>query len=676
MVAAAGRHVALIGVLSLMCAGGASAHAGDGAAIRGVITSKADGKPVKDVRIIVFNPAKHMLFSQMGDDLTLSDFDMRVGGVDEKTGEVGTKLATSGQVTTGDDGRYEVAGLDPSCKYQLVVYHATLGYTYRIGIAVAAETPTMMDIEMVGPAFIEVEVERDLIPPGIRAQISVSLMSASMMMVNGEMQFGDNGTPHMNFTKTAPIAERGPTRVGPVPPARRLQVSVIAGGMGAMGSQTPIRSTGVSVIAGETASVGIRVGDGATICGRVTDPDGKPCARLIVSAAVSGGFIEADQQATFSGITDADGRYELRGVSPGAYQLAVIPGQGGGFGGFWNLATLGVRVRDKTSRIVRDFQNIDAKIAEPELPAGVNAYAIPVRVTSKATGERLAGVQIAAAPMKGANVSVYADPSGAISLYVNDAERDALLAKSGNAMIGGGPWGGMSYTDSDGSGAIGLLLHEDGEYIVIAVHPEAGIAVIPNVSPGKHKNEPLNIELERAVYLSVPAVKVDFGADAQMYHMAQWIPPGVDLSSGETIRKGLEGATNVSLSSVWREGFAGVSRIGPLPARAAILVSSSVNMPKRTTTVTTLRQAVVRAEPGATLEYSPVVGEGATISGRVVAEGGKPMADVTVVVKTDDPGRLVLSAITDKDGKYRLTGVPAGNFPIEITRNALRTAPG
>ena len=55
-----------------------------------------------------------------------------------------------------------------------------------------------------------------------------------------------------------------------------------------------------------------------------------------------------------------------------------------------------------------------------------------------------------------------------------------------------------------------------------------------------------------------------------------------------------------------------------------------------------------------------------TVTGRVLAEGGAPVAGATVAVAGHDsgiPGVTQLSSPTDANGRYTLAGVPSGQYP-------------
>ena len=54
------------------------------------------------------------------------------------------------------------------------------------------------------------------------------------------------------------------------------------------------------------------------------------------------------------------------------------------------------------------------------------------------------------------------------------------------------------------------------------------------------------------------------------------------------------------------------------------------------------------------------------MTGRVLAEGGAPVAGATVAIAGHDsgiPGVTQLSAPTDANGRYTLSGVPSGQYP-------------
>ena len=61
-------------------------------------------------------------------------------------------------------------------------------------------------------------------------------------------------------------------------------------------------------------------------------------------------------------------------------------------------------------------------------------------------------------------------------------------------------------------------------------------------------------------------------------------------------------------------------------------------------------------------------GEGGTVAGRAIDFRNTPVVDATVFV-TPDAGQ---TASTDSEGRFRLAGVPAGRYTIEVRTSELR----
>src|ERR1700726_3563682 len=55
---------------------------------------------------------------------------------------------------------------------------------------------------------------------------------------------------------------------------------------------------------------------------------------------------------------------------------------------------------------------------------------------------------------------------------------------------------------------------------------------------------------------------------------------------------------------------------------------------------------------------------GGTLGGTIYDQAGKPIQAATVTVKNDSIAR---TAVSDADGHFSITGLPAGNYTVETT---------
>ncbi|MFH1748777.1 MAG: carboxypeptidase-like regulatory domain-containing protein [Planctomycetota bacterium] len=84
----------------------------------------------------------------------------------------------------------------------------------------------------------------------------------------------------------------------------------------------------------------------------------------------------------------------------------------------------------------------------------------------------------------------------------------------------------------------------------------------------------------------------------------------------------------------------------------------------------------IELPPGKTLDVDFATSGGSELSGRVSGLDDKPLQHVNVMVKTAGDSDLLIGAMTDAKGMYKLTGIPPGRHKLELLRYAIRTAPG
>lgn len=659
--------------------------------LRGVVVLRADGKPVAGATVSVFNPKKFQAFIYESSAIQLNDISRSWGPNGPEPIDQPRK-PESGETTTDDNGRFTIPELEPGDGYQLIVSDAENGFAHRTDIRIPPATaiisqagatsepnaasaakpdPSELKIEMGGPAYVEVEVDPTMLADGGRYRVSASTGQMGVRWVdgNGRTTFEE---PQLSYKCSAALPADQRVRIGPIPPGRRINLELQLTGRRPGGPGVVVQKRTISLTSGETSQVSFAPGQGAALVGRITSPSGEPvagariaCVRLDDSES-NGAF---NSMGSAGGLTNAEGRYRVAGIEPGRYRVQVFGSDSSG-GMFQDLASLNVTIVDKSGEVVRDFTNVETGRPAIRTKAELPTFPIAVQVTSRANDSPVSGVQISAVPMQGGRVSV-SSYEGELMLFDSSPELERLRRDDPYPMERH-----TLETDATGRATIDTLLEESGKYLVVVVHPEYGAAVLTDVTPAKYNSAPLMIALDRPAFVTPSPPSNAFGKDALVFQSVQWVPPGVVAADADALEKALKEVSTITFSGNPTPGSKRSAPVGPLAPGHTYAVSENLVTPKRTTTTTLLRQAIIKPAPGEKIDLSAPLDSGAIVSGRVTGESNAPLADVSVTIRTDEPSRLVLSTITDIAGRYRIMGVPPGNFPIRIERYGLRTAPG
>jgi hypothetical protein len=578
--------------------------------------------------------------------------------------------------TTDADGWFSCEGLTPDDRFQLWVTHPDFGIVSRTHVA-AHGSETLgepLRIELPEPCGIEIVIDDEMRASHNRLLVMLSGQMQARRWVNNEPVL-EEGVPSGVFMGvTMPLEAAGPTRVSPLPAGIPISVSVATRSVGRGRQPIVLRSRVVTLTENSTERVEFKSGEGATLCGKLIDTNGRP-----VRASISVRVVPEDNQQfsppniyepVAGARADDSGEFVITGLAAGLY-LVDVQAEQSHFNPFSALASLRVRVPADAQNghvITRDFLNLDPTRSGDSMAKADSM--LNVQVVSKATGEPIAGAQVAVVPDRGgSSIHQYSDEFGDFQLNAIAASDVAISAFNPDRFL--------SESDSTGAARVAGLENLQVEHVVYAVHPEFGAALLTNVIPANYSSAPLRIEFETAAMLKCsldePAI-----TGATVYFQLAWAPGIEELNDDQALAAVAAKHAVISTTAGYMGQNIARSRkvqTVPLPPNQPIMAIVNLMYSQKTSGTTPLREALIRLAPGETHDFSKPP-DGAVVAGRASDETGKPLAYVTVTVETKDPLRRKLSAMTDVDGRYAIRGVPPGNFPISLTRYGLRTAPG
>ncbi|MEE8171044.1 MAG: carboxypeptidase-like regulatory domain-containing protein [Phycisphaerae bacterium] len=288
-------------------------------------------------------------------------------------------------------------------------------------------------------------------------------------------------------------------------------------------------------------------------------------------------------------------------------------------------------------------------------------------VVAKADGRPLAGVTVAMAHKERGWIMI--GNRGQLTAY-GPTERVLLFFSKRNGRAAC-----TATTDELGRFALANFVSMRDQYTLAAAHSEHGVALLKNVRPDAHVDEPIRIEMDLPSFIELRAPK-ELEA-AGITHSVSLHPAVSSLVDGRAFfGRTAAPFTNVMMNYYVPRTKDGAFHIGPVPAGIDLTLNHSA-MTRRTGAPAVLRKTRVRVAPGETLRMSVAWDEGLELNGRVTANDGKPLRDVNVLVTTGSGiDEDAFGTLTDKDGRYRLAGLPPGEHKLDLSRHAVRTGPG
>ena len=428
-------------------------------------------------------------------------------------------------------------------------------------------------------------------------------------------------------------------------------------------------------VVGEDAEIEIALERGGVIAGRVIH-DGDP-----VEGATLRAVGRLDESVSWGqAVTDADGRYEVGGISPGTFQVSVQP-----MGALVAPPAEEVQVEAGVRIDDVDFELLTGSIVRGRVTWKDTGDPVPDTTIYAGAGGELGGVSVAetdadgfyqlrvppgehrvmwtgprvetrgAEPAQGYEITIAADEAREGFDFVLSRKPTieiTVLGPDGAPAVGADVlWGGTGRPDvepvtTDDNGRVEVLYgapvsdYNVSQVGALAQDTDAGLAGM-TIIDGEAETE-ATIRLGEGAWAEVSAQTPDgepvAGAQFQVRYRV-----------GDTARDFLLPATTDEQGKL---------RIGPLPANVELGINPSYDYARRTITPRDQGMPSTVFAPGETREFGPYIMaiDGLTVRGTVIDEDGDPVAGA-LVFGGDSISHEPVEDETDADGRFELTGL-------------------
>ncbi|MCH7813071.1 MAG: carboxypeptidase regulatory-like domain-containing protein [Planctomycetes bacterium] len=282
------------------------------------------------------------------------------------------------------------------------------------------------------------------------------------------------------------------------------------------------------------------------------------------------------------------------------------------------------------------------------------------------TGQPVAGARVVAAVTESGFIMY--DGPGRIHAYGPDEKVFLFFTKRNGRATG------EATTNADGRFAIERL--KTGKFNLLAVHAEHGLAVVENVEQ-PNAGKPFDVRLAAPTFVEGTVKGLPGGGPV---HFGR-------LQSKQS-RNGLSLNLSVDLQSQERpmsfgppaDGQVGgpsvrTFKVGPILPGDLWALHIDQYVRKRSFSAPILHLPL-DVKAGRTVRLDVDLTSGSIVAGLIRGPKDEPLANVSVIVRSDGERPAVFGAVTGADGTYTIAGMPAGPYTLEAKRWALRTAPG
>jgi hypothetical protein len=295
--------------------------------LMGIVVSKADGKPLAGIPVLMAHREKGYL--RVGPEGSLD-------GSGEEQRDPKVFAVRNGRMfcdaLTDDEGRFTLRNFAaPGEPWFLAAGNRQSGLVLRTDVVPADCPEGFLKIEMDTPADIIVgplpepadksltfSVDVDLAPLPRLATTQPAGDSSAETASTADEEVEPRVYIYPPYRSDDDKRSKEPWHLGPFPPGLRYRVTRYA-----YGSNIPYQATLfariVELAPGATVTAVLESSSGAQIDGRVTDLDGKPLAgvNVMVKAQDETGII-------IGAITDVEGRYEVKGLAAGVHEVELL----------------------------------------------------------------------------------------------------------------------------------------------------------------------------------------------------------------------------------------------------------------------------------------------------------------------------------------------------------------
>lgn len=284
---------------------------------QGIVVSRGDGQPVAGVPVVMAHGRKgYILFTEGSLD---------VHGEEEKILRFFAKRnARSFCVARTDHaGRFTFSEFgDPEGRWCVAAGDAEHGLALRLDVRPQDFASEPLRLELEPPAFINAKLP-SAAAAELQLRVQVTLAPAATPGAESppsvaEEASDDDVRDHVHFVPRSFGRSRpGQTeRQGPFPAGYEYHV-VVLGTNNRLPYSAALFRRAVHLEAGTTVDVALESAEGATVSGRITSSDDKPLADVNV-------YVKAGDGLLIGALTDAEGKYDLRGVPAGTHELKLL----------------------------------------------------------------------------------------------------------------------------------------------------------------------------------------------------------------------------------------------------------------------------------------------------------------------------------------------------------------
>ncbi len=547
------------------------------------------------------------------------------GALVKATARYGPDVST----TTDEHGNFTIEGLLPG-SYSLLA--EAEGFS-------ADGEPTQIEIDGPDPDATPILLElihargiRGRIEPPTRAEVAIQLRP-------GDLAWGSGGSEGLlmlsagaDGASTNP--DTGSFELSPIPPGTYTLEARAADGRGGT----------VEVVVGPEGADGvvITLEQRATLAGTVRDGAGNPVGDVSVSVRQPAGpsaglsvIVNGRELTAISSPSDAEGRYEIPGLSAGRWELGVVDDSGAALA--WadgGRGPLSLTLADGERREPLDLR---VETRDGEIRG----------VVTDAEGAPVADAWVHAVSLPAADPSEAEPARSQTDGEDDDDDDDDGEPRSMTQMI-------VASSDSGGPSKPPVLTDADGRFTI------AGL---------RHSEYRLHAEAEGGSNTATAVATPDADIHLRLTPLGA-IEGEVSSSDGQPARcvVQIDGPSGVRVARV-RDGRFSFERLEPGP----YTVEASTQDGATSSSLT--------VEAGVTADLELSLERFATLTGTIVDAQGAPLADAKITIATGEDGRIELTNDgreppnkTDAEGKFeieaaagdRLLVVQGSDSPIPL----------